>query len=82
MNHEMGLFPKNFEKIKLGQKRREYRLYDEKRQKIVRHLFQSLFTRRGKFFGLPLFLCKKESGIIPNAFPDNFFSCPFLEHHN
>ena len=34
MNHEMRLFPENFEKIKLGQKRREYRLYDEKRQKI------------------------------------------------
>ena len=35
MNHEMGLFPDNFEKIKLGQKQREYRLYDEKRQKIM-----------------------------------------------
>ncbi len=34
MNHEMGLFPKNFENVKLGQKQREYRLYDEKRQKI------------------------------------------------
>mgnify|MGYP002583340562 FL=1 len=35
MNHEMRLFPENFEKIKLGQKRREYRLYDEKRRKIM-----------------------------------------------
>lgn len=35
MNHEMGLFPENFEKIKSGQKRREYRLYDEKRRKIM-----------------------------------------------
>ena len=35
MNHEMGLFPENFEKVKSGQKRREYRLYDEKRQKIT-----------------------------------------------
>lgn len=34
MNHMMGLYPENFEKVKLGQKRREYRLYDEKRQKI------------------------------------------------
>lgn len=34
MNHEMGLYPKNFEKVKSGQKRREYRLYDEKRQNI------------------------------------------------
>lgn len=34
MNHEMGLYPENFEKVKSGQKRREYRLYDEKRQKI------------------------------------------------
>lgn len=35
MNHKMGLFPENFEKIKLGQKHQEYRLYDEKRRKIM-----------------------------------------------
>ncbi len=35
MNHEMMAFPENFEKIKLGQKCREYRLYDEKRRKIM-----------------------------------------------
>lgn len=34
MNHEMGLYPENFETVKSGQKRREYRLYDEKRQNI------------------------------------------------
>ncbi len=34
MNHEMGLFPENFENVKSGEKQREYRLYDEKRQKI------------------------------------------------
>ena len=34
MNHEMGLYPVNFETVKSGQKRREYRLYDEKRQNI------------------------------------------------
>ena len=26
MNHEMGLYPENFETVKSGQKRREYRL--------------------------------------------------------
>ena len=35
MNHEMRVFPENFEKIRLGQKCREYRLYDEKRRKIM-----------------------------------------------
>ena len=34
MNHEMGLYPENFETVKSGQKRWEYRLYDEKRQNI------------------------------------------------
>ncbi len=34
MDHEMGLFPENFEKVRSGQKHREYRLYDEKRRKI------------------------------------------------
>lgn len=34
MNHEMRLFPENFEKVISGQKHREYRLYDEKRRNI------------------------------------------------
>ena len=34
MNHEMGLFPENFENVKRGKKQREYRMYDDKRRKI------------------------------------------------
>lgn len=34
MNHEMRLFPEQFKKVVSGEKRREYRLCDEKRQAI------------------------------------------------
>lgn len=34
MNHNMNLNPDSFEKVKSGEKSREYRLYDEKRRKI------------------------------------------------
>lgn len=34
MNHDMRLFPKNFQKVKSGQKQREYRLHDEKRRRV------------------------------------------------
>ncbi len=34
MNHNMNLNPDAFQKVKSGEKVREYRLYDEKRRKI------------------------------------------------
>lgn len=34
MLHTMHLYPRAFDEIKCGKKTREYRLYDEKRQKI------------------------------------------------
>ncbi len=34
MNHDMRLFPESFAEIRAGRKRREYRLYDEKRRKV------------------------------------------------
>ena len=34
MKHAMRLFPENFERVKTGQKQREYRLYDEKRRNV------------------------------------------------
>lgn len=34
MKHEMRLYAKQFEEVLSGKKRREYRLYDEKRRKI------------------------------------------------
>lgn len=34
MTHKMHLYPAPFAQIKRGKKKREYRLYDEKRQKL------------------------------------------------